>query len=169
MSETIEYIKNFNIGDRVTSTNSFWLDKGFKGVSGVIKKVVKDEVGSWQYLIDLEDGRTLQCDDSHLEQPKLDAYKQIELIELINVLDPKTDVTFEIVEETCPSGFYAKGVLEKYPHAIHYQVTKLDAGYYTNEAGKIMPTLVIVVSNGKREGRSNEINELIEEGKKSSE
>ncbi|WP_270659656.1 hypothetical protein [Enterococcus thailandicus] len=68
MSETIEHIKKFNIGDRVTSTHSILLDRGFRGVTGIIKTIVKDDFGSWQYLIQLNDGRELQCDDWHLEQ-----------------------------------------------------------------------------------------------------
>lgn len=67
--ETSKNIKNYVIGDTVTSNNSFFLDKGFNGVTGVIRTLVKDRVGSWQYLIDLEDGRTLQCDDTHLIEP----------------------------------------------------------------------------------------------------
>lgn len=69
MSENIEQIKNFNIGDRVTSRNTILLDRGFTGVTGTIRTIVKDEVDSWQYLIDLDDGRELQCDDWHLEKP----------------------------------------------------------------------------------------------------
>ena len=69
MSETIENIKKFNIGDRVTSTHSILLDRGFRGVTGVIKTIVLDG-RTWQYLIELDDGRELQCDDWHLEQPQ---------------------------------------------------------------------------------------------------
>lgn len=65
--ETIEYIKKHNIGDHVTSTRSILLDRGFRGVSGKIKTLAKDDAGCWQYVIDLDDGRQLQCDDSHLE------------------------------------------------------------------------------------------------------
>lgn len=67
MSENIEYIKNFNIGDRVKSNTSILLNRGFRDCCGTIKSIVKDEAGSWQYLIDLDDGRELQCDDCHLE------------------------------------------------------------------------------------------------------
>jgi hypothetical protein len=66
--ETIEYIKKYNIGDHVTSTTGIMLDRGFRGVSGTIKTIVKDHADCWQYLIDLDDGRQLQCDDSHLEE-----------------------------------------------------------------------------------------------------
>lgn len=48
MSETIEHIKKFNIGDVVTSTHSILLDRGFRGVTGTIKSIVKDDLGSWQ-------------------------------------------------------------------------------------------------------------------------
>lgn len=78
MSETIENIKKFNIGDRVTSTHSILLDRGFRGVTGVIKTIVLDG-RTWQYLIELDDGRELQCDDWHLEQPQLDDNQQIVL------------------------------------------------------------------------------------------
>lgn len=78
MSETIENIKKFNIGDRVTSTHSILLDRGFRGVTGVIKTIVLDG-RTWQYLIELDDGRELQCDDWHLEQPQLNDNQQIVL------------------------------------------------------------------------------------------
>ncbi|MDQ8570327.1 hypothetical protein Q3F85_06130 [Enterococcus faecium] len=76
MSETIENIKKFNIGDRVTSTHSILLDRGFRGVTGVIKTIVLDG-RTWQYLIELDDGRKLQCDDWHLEQPQLNDNQKI--------------------------------------------------------------------------------------------
>ncbi|EPI05551.1 hypothetical protein D920_00094 [Enterococcus faecalis 13-SD-W-01] len=79
MSETIKYIKKFNVGDRVTSTNTILLDRGFRGVSGIIKSIVKDNFDSWQYLIQLDDGRELQCDDCHLETTQLDDNQQIVL------------------------------------------------------------------------------------------
>ncbi|MDQ8481169.1 hypothetical protein Q3F50_12870 [Enterococcus faecium] len=78
MSETIENIKKFNIGDRVTSTHSILLDRGFRGVAGVIKTIVLDG-RTWQYLIELDDGRELQCDDWHLEQPQLNDNQKIVL------------------------------------------------------------------------------------------
>ncbi|HFU5883692.1 hypothetical protein QJS77_05435 [Enterococcus faecium] len=78
MSETIENIKKFNIGDRVTSTHSILLDRGFRGVTGVIKTIVLDG-RTWQYLIELDDGRELQCDDWHLEQPQLNDNQKIVL------------------------------------------------------------------------------------------
>ncbi|MDQ8229655.1 hypothetical protein Q3E60_09980 [Enterococcus faecium] len=78
MSETIENIKKFNIGDRVTSTHSILLDRGFRGVTGVIKTIVLDG-RTWQYLIELDDGRKLQCDDWHLEQPQLNDNQKIVL------------------------------------------------------------------------------------------
>lgn len=78
MSETIKNIKNFNIGDRVTSTHSILLDRGFRGVTGVIKTIVLDG-RTWQYLIELDDGRELQCDDWHLEQPQLNDNQKIVL------------------------------------------------------------------------------------------
>jgi ribosomal protein L21E len=77
VSETIKYIKNFNIGDSVTSTTSILLDRGFRGVTGTIRTIVKDEADSWQYIIDLDDGRELQCDDWHLDQPTLNENQQI--------------------------------------------------------------------------------------------
>lgn len=84
MSESIEHIKNFNIGDRVTSNTSIMLDRGFRGVTGTIRTIVKDEADSWQYLIDLDDGRELQCDDWHLEQTQLNDNQQIVLASLKN-------------------------------------------------------------------------------------
>ena len=78
MSETIQNIKKFNIGDRVTSTHSILLDRGFRGVTGVIKTIVLDG-RTWQYLIELDDGRELQCDDWHLEQPQLNDNQKIVL------------------------------------------------------------------------------------------
>jgi len=79
VSETIKNIKNFNIGDSVTSTTSILLDRGFRGVTGTIRTIVKDEADCWQYIIDLDDGRELQCDDWHLEQPTLNENQQIVL------------------------------------------------------------------------------------------
>lgn len=78
MSETIKHIKKFNIGDRVTSTHSILLDRGFRGVAGVIKTIVLDG-RTWQYLIELDDGRELQCDDWHLEQPQFNDNQKIVL------------------------------------------------------------------------------------------
>lgn len=78
MSETIEHIKKFNIGDRVTSTHSILLDRGFRGVTGVIKTIVLDG-RTWQYLIELDDGRELQCDDWHLKQSQLNDNQKIVL------------------------------------------------------------------------------------------
>lgn len=79
MKETTEYIKNFNVGDKVTSTNSILLDRGFRGVTGTIRTLVKDDADSWQYLIDLDDGRELQCDDCHLVYPSLTDDQQVVL------------------------------------------------------------------------------------------
>lgn len=64
--ENSEFIKKYNVGDKVTTNNSWFLTKGFNNVSGTIETLVKDEVNSWQYLIKLDDGRELQCDDTHL-------------------------------------------------------------------------------------------------------
>lgn len=66
MSENKKYIKNYKKGDKVTTNDSWFLTKGFNNATGVIVGFEKDEVGSWQYLINLDDGRTLKCDDSHL-------------------------------------------------------------------------------------------------------
>lgn len=93
MSETIENIKNFNIGDRVTSTHSILLDRGFRGVTGVIKTIVLDG-RTWQYLIELDDGRELQCDDWHLErpQPQLNDNQKIVLERMKLVIGSQTSL-----------------------------------------------------------------------------
>lgn len=65
-TENSQFIKKYSIGDTVTTNDSWFLTKGFNNVTGTIKTLVKDEVGSWQYFITLEDGRELQCDDTHL-------------------------------------------------------------------------------------------------------
>ncbi|WP_200771251.1 hypothetical protein [Enterococcus faecium] len=62
----------------MTSTHSILLDRGFRGVTGVIKTIVLDG-RTWQYLIELDDGRELQCDDWHLEQPQLNDNQKIVL------------------------------------------------------------------------------------------
>ena len=75
----------------------------------------------------------------------------MKLSELIAVLEPKTDVTFEIKETTYPSGFYAEDILKAYPNASDYKVTALDTGYYNDEEGKVVSTLMIEVSNEEEE------------------
>lgn len=97
MSETIKNIKNFNIGDKVTSTTSILLDRGFRGVTGTIRTIVKDEADSWQYLIDLDDGRTLQCDDWHLKQPTLNENQQ-QVLGWLKIGHCDGDSVFEALE-----------------------------------------------------------------------
>lgn len=71
----------------------------------------------------------------------------MKLNELTKVLLPNTDVTLEIVEETRPTGLYAKEILEKYPHAKNYEVISIDPGIaYLEDNNE--PTLMIEVSNG---------------------
>ncbi|GMC01802.1 hypothetical protein [Enterococcus thailandicus] len=96
MSETIKNIKNFNIGDRVTSTHSILLDRGFRGVTGVIKTIVLDG-RTWQYLIELDDGRELQCDDWHLKQPQLNNAQQVIMGELIKEIE--YHLGYDMIEE----------------------------------------------------------------------
>lgn len=93
MKETTEYIKNFNVGDKVTSTNSILLDRGFRGVTGTIRTLVKDDADSWQYLIDLDDGRELQCDDCHLVYPSLTDDQQVVLEYLKKMCPPELGVS----------------------------------------------------------------------------
>lgn len=107
MSETIEYIKRFNIGDKVTSTKSILLDRGFRGVTGTVRTIVKYEADSWQYLIDLEDGRELQCDDCHLEKKQL-SENQLVVLEWLkengNQYDP-----FSTLDDLTGEVFYTEG------------------------------------------------------------
>lgn len=71
----------------------------------------------------------------------------MKLKELLEILPDEADVTFEIVEETYPTGILAKDILATYPRAAEYEVTLLDSGISTYE-GKDIPTLCIEVSNG---------------------
>lgn len=107
MSETIENIKKFNIGDRVTSTHSILLDRGFRGVTGVIKTIVLDG-RTWQYLIELDDGRELQCDDWHLEQPQLNDNQQIvlEWLKLTAPTGKPMQVVFWMMNNTAWGNLY---------------------------------------------------------------
>jgi hypothetical protein len=104
VSETIKNIKKHNIGDEVTTNNSWFLTKGFNNVTGTIRTIVKDEADSWQYIIDLDDGRELQCDDWHLEQPNLNENQQIVVEWLKKMYQPKLKVSamvmlFELVDD----------------------------------------------------------------------
>ncbi|WP_315305759.1 hypothetical protein [Enterococcus devriesei] len=71
----------------------------------------------------------------------------MKLKELLKILPNEANVTFEIVEETYPTGILAKDILATYPRAAEYEVTLLDAGISTYE-GKDIPTQCIEVSNG---------------------
>lgn len=77
----------------------------------------------------------------------------MKLVELINVVDPETNVTFEITEETYPTGIYLKDILEKYSHADNYEVKELSVGYYTDDNKKVVPTLMIEVTNKAKRRR----------------
>ena len=70
----------------------------------------------------------------------------MKLRDLIEVLHPETDMTFEIVEETFTEGILAKDILTKYPHAKEYKVVYLGSGYYT-ENDETISTIVVEVSN----------------------
>ncbi|WP_240672881.1 terminase TerL endonuclease subunit [Enterococcus durans] len=63
----------------------------------------------------------------------------MKLKELLKILPNEANVTFEIVEETYPTGILAKDILATYPQAADYEVTLLDAGISTYE-GKDIPT-----------------------------
>ncbi|MDT2671747.1 hypothetical protein [Enterococcus dongliensis] len=71
----------------------------------------------------------------------------MKLKELLKILPNEANVTFEIVEETYPTGILAKDILATYPQAADYEVTLLDAGISMYE-GKDIPTQCIEVSNG---------------------
>ncbi|WP_211197106.1 hypothetical protein, partial [Enterococcus mundtii] len=71
---------------------------------------------------------------------------KMKLKELLRILPDKADATFEIVEETYPTGILVKNILATYPRAAEYEVIQLDAGITTND-GKDIPTLCIEVSN----------------------
>lgn len=71
----------------------------------------------------------------------------MQLKELLKILPNEAEVTFEIMEETYPTGILAKDILATYPQAADYEVTLLDAGISTYE-GKDIPTQCIEVSNG---------------------
>lgn len=73
---------------------------------------------------------------------------KMKLKELLKILPAKADATFEIVEETYPTGILVKDILATYPRAADYEVTLLDAGIATYD-GKDIPTLCIEVSNAK--------------------
>ena len=76
----------------------------------------------------------------------------MKLTELINVLLPEADITFEIKEETRPTGLYAKEILEKYPHAKNYEVISIEPAIaYLEDNSE--PTLMIEVSNGQEESQ----------------
>lgn len=68
------------------------------------------------------------------------------LIELIYRLEPDTEVTLEIVEETAPAGMYARDILERYPHVKHCEVVNIYPAWYTDDSKKIIPILGIEVS-----------------------
>ncbi|EKJ5016825.1 hypothetical protein PGJ35_002656 [Enterococcus faecalis] len=71
----------------------------------------------------------------------------MKLIDLVNILEPDVDITFEIVEETAPAGYYVKDILKKYPYAINYSVISIYPAWYTDSNEKVIPTLGIEVSN----------------------
>ncbi|MGG5325777.1 MULTISPECIES: hypothetical protein [Enterococcus] len=70
----------------------------------------------------------------------------MKLNELLKFCPDKADVTFEIVEETYPTGILVKDIIATFPRAAEYEVTLLDAGVSTHD-GKDIPTLCIEVSN----------------------
>ena len=71
---------------------------------------------------------------------------KMKLKELLKILPDKADATFEIVEETYPTGILVKNILATYPRAAEYEVTLLDAGI-TTHGGRDTITLCIEVSN----------------------
>lgn len=71
----------------------------------------------------------------------------MKLNELIKVLYPEEEVTFEILESTYPTQIVAKNILEKYPKASNYEVISLVAGTSYTE-NNIIPVLYVKVSRG---------------------
>lgn len=71
---------------------------------------------------------------------------KMKLKELLKILPDKADATFEIIEETYPTGILVKDILATYPRSAEYEVILLDAGISIHD-GKDIPTLCIEVSN----------------------
>lgn len=74
----------------------------------------------------------------------------MKLNELVKLLPPKTDVTLEIIEETTPNGIYAEEILERYPHAVDYEIVNIEPGIACLEDND-EPTLMVEVTNAKGE------------------
>lgn len=121
MKETTKYIKNFNVGDTVTSTNSILLDRGFRGVTGSIRTLVKDDADSWQYLIDLHDGRELQCDDCHLVYPYLDDNQQVVLDWLKEETQKWDDCPFKVIKR-----FFTEVLHKRLPKNVYVSYLQLN-------------------------------------------
>jgi len=72
----------------------------------------------------------------------------MKLNELVKLMEPKTDVTLEIIEETTPNGIYAEEILERYPHAANYTIVSIEPAIAYLE-DNTEPTLMVQLTNRK--------------------
>ncbi|MBD9844892.1 hypothetical protein IHP33_04055 [Enterococcus faecalis] len=72
------------------------------------------------------------------------ACQNMKLKDLVDMLEPEADVTFEILGEIETMGCLAKELLESFEYASNYEVSKLGVGYYV-EHGEVIPTFIVEV------------------------
>lgn len=80
----------------------------------------------------------------------------MKLHELLKVVNPEEDVTFEIIESTYPAGMFAGEVLQKYPEASEYNVISVFPATTYCEGNEDVHTLCIEVSKYKKEETTDE-------------